>query len=162
MLEAIPNVRIRSIDTSHIGDLIRIAEDTNLNRWTAEHYVDELKNSQAIMLRLETEVKETIGFLVGRVVPAADDDLAVDVDVYNVGIEPRYQRRGFGQVLMDALAEICREKHVGRIFLEVRETNFSAISFYEKNGFKAITVRSDFYSNPRENGLVMRCDLHNK
>lgn len=157
-----PDTRIRSIDSSHIGDLIRIAEETNLNRWTAEHYVDELKNPHSIMLRLETGVNETIGFIVGRVVPAADDDLAVDVDIYNLGVEPRHQRRGLGQTLMDALIDICREREVRRIFLEVRENNIPAISFYKKNGFRPLTVRNDFYSDPRENGVVMRCDLDGK
>lgn len=156
-----PDTRIRSVDSSHIGDLIRIAEETNLNRWTAEHYVDELKNPHSIMLRVETDVNETIGFIVGRVVPSVDDDLAVDVDIYNIGIEPRHQRSGLGQTLMDALINICREREVRRIFLEVRENNIPAISFYEKNGFRALTVRNDFYSDPRENGVVMRCDLDN-
>lgn len=153
------DVRIRPIDSSHIGDLIRIAEDTNLNRWTADHYVDELKNEQAIMLRLESEANETIGFIVGRIVPAADSDLAVDADIYNIGVEPRHQCLGFGQMLFDALADICREKNVRRIWLEVRETNFEAIRFYERNGFQSVSVRKNFYSDPRENGVVMRCDL---
>ncbi len=152
-------VRVRPIDSSHIGDLIRIAEETNLNRWTAAHYVDELKNEQAIMLRLETATNKTVAFIVGRIVPAVDDDLAVDADIYNIGVEPRHQRRGFGQMLFDSLLDTCREKHVRRIWLEVRETNFPAIGFYERNGFLAITVRNDFYANPRENGVVMRCDL---
>ena len=151
--------RIRLVDSSHIGDLIRIAEDTNLNRWTAAHYVDELKNSESIMLRLESEVNKTIGFIVGRIVPAVDSDLAVDADIYNIGVEPAFQRRGFGQMLFDGLADICRTKHVRSIWLEVRETNFPAIKFYERNGFHPVTVRNDFYSNPRENGVVMRCDL---
>jgi [ribosomal protein S18]-alanine N-acetyltransferase len=152
-------VRIRPIDSSHIGDLIRIAEDTNLNRWTAAHYVDELKNDQSIMLRLESEENGTVGFIVGRIVPAADSDVAIDADIYNIGIEPGLKRRGFGQLLFDALVDVCREKLVRRIWLEVRETNFPAIRFYERNGFQSVTIRSDFYSNPRENGVVMRCDL---
>ena len=35
---------IGSIRASHIADLIRIGEETNLSPWTANSYVEELKN----------------------------------------------------------------------------------------------------------------------
>ena len=63
--------RIRPVEASHIADLIRIAEETNLSTWTAQNYLDELQIPESIMLRLESATNETIGFIVGRVVQGA-------------------------------------------------------------------------------------------
>ena len=148
--------RIRPIESSHIADLIRIADETNLNRWTAAHYLDELKNAHAIMLRLESAENTTLGFIVGRIVAAADDEMAVEAEIYNIGVNPNNQRSGHGQILMDAFMDECREKQVRSIWLEVRESNFPALLIYKKNGFEAVTTRKDFYDGPRENGILMR------
>lgn len=151
--------RVRRIESSHIADLIRIAELTNLNRWTAAHYLDELKNPLAIMLRLESDEGFTVGFIIGRVVAAVDNDTSVDAEIYNIGVDPDEQRFGCGQVLIEAFFDVCRDKQVRSIWLEVRETNAPAVGLYTKNGFTAISIRRDFYSDPRENGILMRCDL---
>ena len=41
------------------------------------------------------------------------------------------------------------------IALEVRESNAHAIAIYEKNGFESVGIRKNFYSDPKENGIVM-------
>jgi ribosomal-protein-alanine N-acetyltransferase len=151
--------RIRPIESAHISDLIRIAEETNLNPWTAIHYIDELKNPNSILLRLESDDNATLGFIVGRVVAAADNEMAVDAEIYNIGIQPANQRNGFGQMLMDAFVGSCRDKLVRNVWLEVRESNFPAVSMYKKNGFQSVSIRKDFYTEPRENGILMRLNL---
>ncbi len=147
--------RIRSVETSHLGDLIRIAEETNLNRWTAQHYLEELKSSTSIMFRLESVDNETLGFIVGRTVASNDDEDAVDAEIYNIGVDPKFQRRGHGQVLLTAFLDACSELNVRKIWLEVRENNAPAVGLYASNGFVPVTIRKDFYSDPRENGVLM-------
>ena len=41
----------------------------------------------------------------------------------------------------------------------MREFNFKAISLYEKNGFKKISRIKDYYTNPSEDGILMRLDI---
>src|SRR3954452_2161795 len=109
--------RIRWIDASHIAALTRIAEETNLNRWTAQHYLDELKNPYAVMFRLEAEDTSTIGFIVGRIVAGRDDDTP-DAEIYNIGVSPQFHRSGFGQTLLDSFFDVCHRKGVRNIWLE--------------------------------------------
>ncbi len=154
-----PEIRIREIDSSHIAGLIQIAEDTNLNRWTAAHYLDELKNTDAIMLRLESLENETVGFIVGRIVPSLDNEAAADAEIYNIGIDPRFQRMGCGQTLIEAFMTACRKRHVEKVWLEVRVSNEPARRIYEKNGFRAVSTRKAFYTDPTEDGVLMRCDI---
>ena len=44
---------------------------------------------------------------------------------------------------------------VSRVFLEVRESNATAVDFYEKLGFRQVGVRQDYYQAPAESAKVM-------
>ena len=154
--------RIRNIEASHIGALIALGEAANLSHWSAQSYLDELKEPRSIMLRLESPENATIGFIVGRIVAAADDEHAVDADIYNIAVDQAAQGNGNGKLLLDGFVEKCHESFVRSVWLEVRESNGTAIKFYERNGFVAVTTRKHFYSNPTEHALLMRLDLVKK
>lgn len=152
-------LRIRPIEAGHIADLIRIGDETNLSPWTAQHYLDELKNPDAIMLRLVGEDNSTHGFVVGRQVAGGFVEASVDAEIYNIAVVPLQQGNGLGQFLFDAFVAVCVEKGIQNIWLEVRESNHGAIAFYEKNGFIRIQSRNNFYADPREAALLMKLDL---
>jgi len=111
------------------------------------------------MLRLEGPDNQLIGFLVGRVIPAADLPESVDAEIYNIAVEDRFRRHGYAQTLLNAFIDRARSSQVRRIWLEVRESNAPAINFYKRNGFRTMTKRREFYSNPQEDALLMRLDL---
>lgn len=150
------SLRIRQVETATIGELIRIGEETNLSPWTAQGYIDEMKNPASIMLRLVDVENEIAGFIVGRIIFGGEIETRTDAEIYNIAVAEQYKRNGCGQRLFDEFAKSCRDKQVANIWLEVRESNEKAIKFYEKNGFERVQTRPSFYSNPRENALVMR------
>ena len=151
--------RLRKVETSHIVDLIRIAEETNLSHWSAQSYLDEMKNPDSIMLRLDAGDNSTIGFVVGRFVPGGEIEIVTDAEIYNIAVSETEQGKGFGQLLFDEFATACRERKTANIWLEVRESNTKAIAFYENNGFERIQTRPSFYENPREHARLMKLVL---
>lgn len=151
--------RIRDVESSHIGDLIRIADETNLSHWSAQSYLEEMQNANAIMMRLVATDNSTIGFVVGRIVLAVDIETQADAEIYNIAVTKCEQGLGRGQQLLDRFIDICKEKRASRIWLEVRESNQQAIRFYEKNGFALVQTRQSFYDNPREHALLMKLSL---
>lgn len=151
--------RICSIESSHIADLIRIGDETNLSPWSAQSYLEELKNPNAIMLRLVSAENETIGFVVGRVVTGGEIDVRIDAEIYNIAIVTNFQRRGKGERLLNRFLQHSAERGVNYVWLEVRESNKKAIAFYRKNGFERVQTRPNFYENPRENAVLMRLEL---
>lgn len=151
--------RIRPIEASHIGDLIRIADAANLSHWSAQSYLEELKNPDSIMLRLESDTNSTIGFIVGRTISAGVIESTTDAEIYNVAVIESEQRKGNGQLLFDSFAANCRDRRVASIWLEVRESNKSAIRFYDRNGFFRVQTRNHFYSEPREHALLMKLEM---
>lgn len=146
--------RVRPSTAAHIGAMIRIAEATNLSPWSAQNYFDELKTERSIMLCLENSTCKIIGFIVGRLVPAAEEN-KTDAEIYNIAVHEHEQGKGKGRRLLDAFLERCQDLKVGHIWLEVRESNERAIKFYIKNGFEQVQKRPNFYQNPREHALLM-------
>ena len=45
------------------------------------------------------------------------------------------------------------------LLLEVRVSNMPAIALYNKLGFEQVGCRPKYYSNPREDALVLRKEL---
>ena len=80
------------------------------------------------------------------------------IDVYEIlaiATVEEYRNKGIAQEL---LAKI----RIKNIFLEVRESNQTAINFYKKNKFKEISVRKNYYSEPNENAIIMKLEVNNE
>lgn len=71
--------------------------------------------------------------------------------VTNVAVLPEYRRCGIGQALISR----AMENKMDFITLEVRESNNSAITLYEKSGFERVGIRPNFYTCPDENAVIM-------
>ena len=156
------SVRICPVAHAHIAELIRIGDETKLSPWSAQSYFDEIKNSNSIMLRLVTDENETMGFIVGRLVPGGDTEVRTDAEIYNIAVVDEHQRRGNGQLLLTAFLRSCLQRDARYVWLEVRESNKKAIDFYLKNSFKQIQSRPNFYEDPREAALLMRLDMSDR
>ena len=154
-----PEPRIRTVEASHITDLMRIGAETNLSHWSAQSYLEEMKNPDAIMLRLVTEDNDTIGFVVGRIVLGGTVETQYEAEIYNIAVTEGEHGRGRGQLLFNAFHSACLEKNAVNIWLEVRESNHKAIAFYERNGFEPVQTRRSFYENPREHAILMKLTL---
>ena len=75
--------------------------------------------------------------------------------VATIAVDPRWQRRGIGRMLLHA----CEEKvSQPRMKLSVRISNYGAISLYEKEGYQTIDVWGRYYSD-EEDALVMEKNL---
>ncbi|MEQ1605239.1 MAG: ribosomal protein S18-alanine N-acetyltransferase [Pyrinomonadaceae bacterium] len=152
-------LRIRSVDAANIVDLIRIADETNLSHWSAQSYLEEMKNPSSIMFRLVDENNATYGFVVGRIIPGGTIETTLEAEIYNIAVTLDEHGRGRGQMLFDAFRVVCIEQKAANIWLEVRESNANAIAFYERNGFERVQTRNHFYENPREHAILMKLPL---
>ena len=65
----------------------------------------------------------------------------------NITIKECFQKKGLGSKLMRYIIDYAKKLKIKDIFLEVRASNFSALKFYEKFGFRKIDVRKKYYSN---------------
>jgi ribosomal-protein-alanine N-acetyltransferase len=71
--------------------------------------------------------------------------------IATIAVDPRWQRRGIGRMLLRA----CEERvKLPRVKLSVRISNHGAISLYEQEGYQTVDVWGRYYSD-QEDALVM-------
>ena len=76
-------------------------------------------------------------------------------EITNVAVSPEMRCHGIGGMLLAEAKKEAESRSVGRIVLEVRCSNDSAIRLYERNGFVNHGVRKGFYELPKEDAYIM-------
>ena len=76
-------------------------------------------------------------------------------DICNVAVEESRRRRGIGEAMLRELMRMAGQRGIENFTLEVRCSNLAAIRLYEKLGFTKEGLRKGFYSNPREDALIL-------
>lgn len=74
--------------------------------------------------------------------------------ICNVAVCPLFRRMGVGEALMQAQRKAGEARGLSVMFLEVRAGNTAAQRLYEKMGWERVGVRRNYYSNPREDGVL--------
>ena len=73
----------------------------------------------------------------------------------NVAVAPGYRRHGIASRLLDELFRVTEGDQRRGYTLEVRVSNAHAISLYERLGFRARGIRRGYYTDNREDALIM-------
>lgn len=76
------------------------------------------------------------------------------VEIINIVVDPLYRRKGIATLLLKYIMNI---KVIKEILLEVNINNEVAIKTYEKNGFKVISERKNYYGS--DTALIMKRDV---
>jgi ribosomal-protein-alanine N-acetyltransferase len=72
-----------------------------------------------------------------------------------LAIDPAYQRQGLGQALLYALMVSAQARRLERATLEVRVSNHSALSLYQKFDFREAGRRPRYYPDNGEDALIL-------
>jgi ribosomal-protein-alanine N-acetyltransferase len=75
--------------------------------------------------------------------------------IMNVAVHPGYRRQGVASRLLDELFELTAGDPRRGYTLEVRVSNTTAIALYERFGFEPSGVRRGYYTDNREDALIM-------
>ena len=76
-------------------------------------------------------------------------------EIARIAVEPSMRRKGVASHLLLELENICEEKKIVKMLLDVRETNETAIEFYKSHGFTEDGIRKNFYTKPVEDAVLM-------
>lgn len=128
-----------SIETMQTSDLDHLDISKFDDFWIIDILKDELKsqNSEFVCAKIENKV---VGF--------AGIKIVLDTaDIMNIAVKEDYRRQGIATLLLNNILDICNEKNIKTINLEVNEENFSAIRLYQKFGFKENGRRKKYYDN---------------
>ena len=85
-----------------------------------------------------------------------------EIHILNFAVHPQKRNMGLGKILLRNLIETGTACGVENIWLEVRLSNISAVSIYKKHGFVEAGRRKGYYSDSREDAIIMDLDLTGK
>jgi ribosomal-protein-alanine acetyltransferase len=81
--------------------------------------------------------------------------VADEMEILNLAVAPESRRRGIAAQLFEEALQYARLHGVRRMYLEVRETNASALAFYAAKDMELTGRRTRYYINPVEDALVL-------
>lgn len=141
-------VRTRKLDLADLDAIERIERVSYPAPWSRAMFAAELAKPSSISLAAVDDGDRLVGYLVlSRFVDAWH--------VMNLAVEPSWRRRGVASVLLERLFDVTRDDVRRGYTLEVRVSNHAAISLYERFGFHSKGVRRAYYTDNREDALIM-------
>jgi ribosomal-protein-alanine N-acetyltransferase len=141
-------VDIRRLTLGDLSDIERIEQRVYPTPWSRSMFAGELAKPSSICLGAFDDEGRLAGYLiVSRYVDAWH--------IMNVAVDDLLRRSGIASRLLDALFELTAGDTNRGYTLEVRITNKGAIALYERFGFERSGVRRGYYTDNREDALIM-------
>lgn len=144
-------IRFELLKKAHIDSICRL-ESTCFGgeAWTRQMFESELENRISL-------------FIVGidedrvEVVCYGGAWLIADVgEITNIAVSPELRRQGLGAKLLELLIQVCEERGMTSINLEVKEFNSPAVNLYEKYGFQVVGRREGYYRDSSDALLMTK------
>lgn len=141
-------VSIRKIIIDDLKEVLEIENLSFNDPWTKKMFEEEIKNGDFYVVVENERILGYLGFTM----------VCNEASLVNFAIHPSYRRKGIGTKILRYLINIAKEKKGKKIFLEVRKSNISAISFYKKHKFREVGIRKGYYGTD-EDAIIMACEL---
>jgi len=87
---------------------------------------------------------------------------ADESELGDIAVSPELRGVGIGRRLLRECLRVAAGRGARSVYLEVREANAVARRLYATDGFSVVGVRKGYYTEPREDAIVMRLDLHDQ
>lgn len=130
---------IRKLDVSDSVSVNELEKDSFSYPWTALQIHQMLQGGNHVSLG---------AFENGRCIGYALFSYILDEgELLRIGVLQDMRRQGIATQLIKKGMHILNQKGVSRVFLEVREDNFSAIHMYESLNFIKISIRKNYYDD---------------
>jgi ribosomal-protein-alanine N-acetyltransferase len=142
-------IEIRRLELRDLAAIERIERASYPTPWSRSMFAGEIAKPSSVCLgAFDGETGALAGYLiVSRYVDAWH--------VMNVAVDPPHRRQGIaGQLLSQLFSRTSDDGHRGYT-LEVRVSNDEAIRLYERLGFRSRGVRRGYYTDNREDALIM-------
>lgn len=119
--------------------------------WTSKSIHDTFCQKQAFIVTAENDGK-VVGYCIVYFV--LDEG-----EIARIAVDPSCRRQGVGRKILEQVSQICGDKGITRLLLDVRESNENARRFYLSHGFQEDGIRKNFYEMPKENAILMSKDI---
>ena len=142
-------MELRPLQLRDLAAIEEIEHRSYPTPWSRSMFASELSKPSSLCLgAFDSETGRLVGYLViSRYVDAWH--------VMNVAVDPDHRGRGVATMLLERLFDLTADDARRGYTLEVRVSNDKAISLYERLGFRSRGLRRGYYTDNREDALIM-------
>ena len=146
---SVQTIELRRLQLRDLNGVEEIERASYPTPWSRSMFAGEVSKPSSLCLgAFDTESGELLGYLIiSRYVDAWH--------VMNLAVAPGFRRRRIASSLLDRLFDLTAGEDRRGYTLEVRVSNESAIRLYEKLGFERRGTRRGYYTDNREDALIM-------
>ncbi len=146
-------VEIREMKVDDLPGVLSIERVSFRTPWSESIFKEELSSSlcRSLVATVGGEIAGYINFAI----------VSDEVHLRNVSVHKAFRKCGIASKLLSEMIRISSEAGVLWSTLEVRRSNTEAIKLYENFGFEIKGVRPSYYSDTREDAIIMWADLRN-
>lgn len=143
------NTTIRIAEPSDLEKIFEIEKQFGLDAFSRGTFKRQLGNLFFCVLEVE-------GVLAGYYI-GLTNSMWASVRLYSIAVDPVFQGRGFGKMMLADLKEKANRRGYSYIKLEVAEHN-TARHLYESLGYRQVDFVEKYYADGGS-AIVMRLDL---
>ncbi|HVH51413.1 MAG TPA: ribosomal protein S18-alanine N-acetyltransferase [Gaiellaceae bacterium] len=144
-------IELRRLGLGDLKEIEEIERRSYPTPWSRSMFAGELAKPSSICIgAFEGDVED--GKLCGYLVVSRYVDAW---HVMNIAVDPEQRGRGIATMLLERLFELTADDARRGYTLEVRVSNETAINLYERLGFESRGIRRGYYTDNREDALIM-------
>jgi ribosomal-protein-alanine N-acetyltransferase len=147
----VTTVELRRLVLDDLEEIDEIERRAYPTPWSRSMFAGELSKPTSICLGA-FEADGDDGVLIGYLIVSRYVDAW---HVMNVAVDPPHRGRGVATMLLERLFELTVDDAHRGYTLEVRVSNATAVALYERLGFTARGLRRGYYTDNREDALIM-------
>jgi ribosomal-protein-alanine N-acetyltransferase len=145
---------IRPIKTADFDQIAQIEFESFSDPYP-RHLFEYLAKTVPDLFLVAIEHKVPVGYIVADVNQITKFSYG---HLLSFAVRRDKRHKGIGRRLLTTLIDILRERNCKEVILEVRVSNYSAKTFYQKQGFQVIKRSSKYYEDG-EDALIMALSL---
>jgi ribosomal-protein-alanine N-acetyltransferase len=140
-------VDIRPLSLGDLSAIEQIERRSYPTPWSRSMFAGELAKPASLCLGAFEDDRLAGYLIISRYVDAWH--------VMNIAVASQFRRRGIATALLQRLFELTEDGSRRGYTLEVRVSNAGAIKLYERLGFTGRGIRRGYYTDNREDALIM-------
>lgn len=130
------NVKIQKLSTGEVEEFLRLIEIFNLvfeNEGTipSSDYLQKLLSKEDFFVVVAMVENKVVGGLTVYTLHSYYEEKP-NAFIYDVGVEPSFQGKGIGKLLIQELKSYCQKNGFSEAFVEAEGDDIDAIEFYRK------------------------------
>ncbi len=141
-------IKVERMKLKHIEQVYAIEKDSFSIPWTREDFRKEVEENERAIYVVAVEGVKVLGY-------GGMWHIVNEGHITNVAVKEECRKKGIGSMILEELIKISIENEMIGITLEVRVGNSDAMKLYSKYGFKVEGYRKNYYSDTREDAIVM-------